>query len=59
MTKEITIYYGKCDNGTYDILINIDGQDVLNAGGLTEEGLKLTFNEYPGAKLIDTNEIEG
>ena len=59
MGKEITIYYGKCDNGTYDILINIDGQDVLNAGGLTEEGLKLTFNEYPDAKLIDTNEIEG
>lgn len=33
---EITIYYRKCEDGTYDIVINVNGQDVANYGGLTE-----------------------
>ena len=55
---EITIYYRKCEDGTYDIVINVNGQDVANYGGLTEGGLKHTFNEYPGAKLINATDEE-
>lgn len=58
MKKEITIYYGKCDDGTYDVLINEDGRYTANYGGLSEYALQLTFKEYPNATLIDTNELE-
>lgn len=58
MKKEITIYYAKCDDGTYDVLINEDGIDTANYGGLSEGALQLTFKEYPNATLIDTNELD-
>lgn len=57
MKKEITIYYAKCDDGTYDILINVDGHDIGNYGGLSEGGLKETFKEYPTAARINMNDI--
>ena len=53
MNKEITIYYAKCEDGTYDVVINVDGKDVANYGGLTDGGLNHTFNEYPNATIIN------
>ena len=53
MNKEITIYYAKCNDGTYDVIINVNGQDVANYGCLTENGLKHTFNEYLNATIIN------
>ena len=59
MKKEITIYYAKCSDGTYDVVINIDGQDEKNFGGLSEKGLIYIFKEYPDAKIIKTkDEVE-
>ena len=58
MNKEITIYYGKCSDGTYDVVINVEGQDSAIYGGLTEAGLKHTFKEYPEAKLINIKDEE-
>ncbi len=58
MNKEITIYYGKCEDGTYDVVINVEGQDSAIYGGLSEAGLKNTFKEYPEAKLINIKDEE-
>ena len=39
-------------------IINVDGKDIANYGGLTEGGLKHTFTYYPEAKLINIKDEE-
>lgn len=55
MKQEKRVYYEKCADGGYDVVVNVNGHDV---GNYHYSDLKYVLKDFDGAEFIEVNNDE-